>query len=409
VQPVHIRVPSRAAPRVRPWLVTIALTCLALTVAGPAHALAWPAATSTTPATSTSTPALFNRLTFDNTPSSSDSHLRVVVVQQSYAVPSYIASLRSKAPGITVLAYQTLWWLRPADKQGLGDCLPGTGTYPESWYLHNGSGQRETWNPGTSAVRYGMDFGNTAFLQACTKHLVSGAKAIGADGVFLDGAPSSVHWAQLPTACTPSPPAAATCASDANFQKAMTAALGYVTSTLHANGLRAFVNISGGNVTFCCQGGPAIWQQYVSRVDGAMQEAWTYGTNHLPLPGTEVQAGLLNTAWSEAHGKYTLVNDDITKCESCSDYGLATMLLVGGGHSSYDIANGIYTGTSNGVWWPSYTTAQSLGVPLGAYTTLADGLMVRHFASGYVVVNDTAAAISDPAYGRVNATSALIR
>ena len=29
-----------------------------------------------------------------------------------------------------------------------------------------------------------------------------------------------------------------------------------------------------------------------------------------PLPATEVQAGLLNTAWSEAHGKFTLVNDD---------------------------------------------------------------------------------------------------
>jgi hypothetical protein len=299
--------------------------------------------------------------------------------------------------------------MRPADKQGMSDCLPGGGSYQENWYLHNGKGQREAWNPGTTAVKYGMDFANSAYLQSCAQHMVSVAKAIGADGVFLDGAPTSTHWAQLPTPCAPAPPAAATCASDASFQNAMTAALAYVTSTLHAHGLLTFVNISGGNVTFCCGGGPAVWQRYVAQVDGAMQESWTYGTNHLPLPATEVQAGLANTAWSEAHGKYTLVNDDITHCEACSDYGLAAMMLVAGGHSSYDISNGIYTGTTNGVWWPSYSTAQGVGAPLGPYRTLADGLMVRSFASGSVVVNDTTSAISDPTYGRVPATSAQIR
>ena len=317
-------------------------------------------------------------------------------------------SVAPNAPGIKVLAYQALWWLRPADKQGYGDCLPGAGSYPESWYLHNGRGQREAWSPGTAGVKYGMDFANPAYLQACAQHLVSVAKTIGADGIFLDGAPTSIHWAQLPTACSPSPPAAATCASDANFQQAMTAALGYVTSTLHSHGLLAFVNISGGNVTFCCQGGPARWQQYVSHVDGAMQESWTYGTNHRPLPATEVKAGLLNTAWSEAHGKSTLVNDDITNCQSCSAYGLATMLLVAAGRTSYDTANGSYAG-NYGTWWPSYTSAQGLGTPLGAYTTLPDGLMLRRFTNGYVVVNDTTGAISDPTYGWVNATSALIR
>jgi hypothetical protein len=35
--------------------------------------------------------------------------------------------------------------------------------------------------------------------------------------------------------------------------------------------------------------------------------------------------------------------------------------------------------------------------------------MVRSFASGSVVVNDTTSAISDPTYGRVPATSAQIR
>jgi hypothetical protein len=187
----------------------------------------------------------------------------------------------------------------------------------------------------------------------------------------------------------------------------MTSALTYMASSLHANGKIVVANISGGNVSFCCHGGPAVWQRYVSQIDGAMQESWTYGTNHLPLPATEVQAGLLNTAWSEANGKYTLLNDDVTNCESCDDYGLASMLLVAAGRSSYDTANGNYTG-NYGTWWPSFSAAQNLGTPTGAYTTLADKLMVRTFTNGWVAVNDTTAAIADPTYGTIPATSAVI-
>ena len=351
--------------------------------------------------------AAFNRLTFDNTPSSSDARMSMVVLQRSYSVPSYIARLHASHPGIKVLAYQALLWMRPADKLGYSDCLPGSASYPESYYLHDGHGVRESWSSGAS-IKYGMDFGNASYLATCAKNMVADAKAIGADGVFIDGAPSSVHWLQLRSSCTPSGPGSATCASDANLQAAMTHALGYITGQLHANGLISVVNISGGNVTFCCGGGPAIWDQYVSQVDGSMQESWTYGTNHLPLPATEVIAGLGNTAWSEAHHKYVMLNDDITNCQACSLYGLATMMLVAGGYSSYDIANGVYTGSSNGVWWPSYSTAQAVGTPLAAYSTLADGLMIRRFSAHTVVVNDTTAAIKDPTYGTVAATSAII-
>lgn len=351
--------------------------------------------------------AQFSRVTYDDTPSSSDARASMVVLQRGWAVANYVAQLRRDHPGIKILAYQALWWMRPSDIHGYSDCLTGTGTYPESWFLHDSHGAREVWNTGTSNLKYAMDFGNAAYLSACVKNMVADVKATGADGVFLDGAPSSLHWSQLRSPCAPS--GSATCASDANFQAAMTHALAAVTAQMHANGLIAVANISGGNVTFCCGGGPKIWDQYVSQLDGSMQEAWTYGTNHLPLPATEVIAGLGNTAWSEAHHKYVMLNDDITNCQACSLYGLAAMMLVAGGYSSYDIANGIYTGTSNGVWWPSYTTAQAVGTPLAAYATLADGLMVRRFSAHTVLVNDTTAAINDPSYGTVAATSALIR
>jgi hypothetical protein len=388
------RVPSRAPLQTgrRPALVAILATLGFLIIASSAGA---------TPL------AQFHRMSYSNQSSPSDAHLQIAVVSDLYATPAYVASLRAASPGVKVLAYQTLWWMRPSDTSGSSDCLPGKGSYPEAWYMHNGAGAREIWSPGTTNAKYAMDFANSAYLAACEAHVLSVVKATGADGVFFDGSPTSLHWAQLPTSCTLSPPASPTCASDTSFQNAMASALTYMSSSLHANGKLVVSNISGGNVAFCCHGGPAVWQKYVSQIDGAMQESWTYGTNHLPLPATEVQAGLLNTAWSEARGKYTMLNDDITNCESCDDYGLASMLLVATGRSSYDTANGSYAG-NYGAWWPSFNTAQNLGSPLGGYTPLADGLMVRKFANGWVAVNDTTAAIADPTYGAVPATSAII-
>lgn len=366
------------------------------------------AASAVSPSSAFSTPlAQFNRVAFSNAVSPSDSHLQVAVVQESYYGPTYVQSLRAADPGIKVVIYQALWWMRPGDKLGYSDCLAGTGSYPSSWYLHNSSGGQEVWSPGTTSAKYAMDFANSSYLSTCVANMITKAKAMGADGVFLDGSPTSVHWAQLPSSCSISPPASPTCATDANLQNAMTSALAYLDAQMHANGMIAISNISGGNVNFCCHGGSAVWQRYVSQVDGAMQESWTYGTNHLPLPASEVTAGLSNTTWSEANGKYTLLNDDILNCEACDDYGLATMLLVASGRSSYDTANGSYNGTY-GTWWPSFSLAQGLGAPLGPYTTLPDKLMVRQFANGWVAVNDTTLPIADPTYGTVAATSAII-
>jgi hypothetical protein len=113
-------------------------------------------------------------------------------------------------------------------------------------------------------------------------------------------------------------------------------------------------------------------------------------------------------AWAEAHGKYMVVNDDVTNCESCSAYGLATMLLAANGHATYDTANGFYVG-SYGPWWPSYATAQALGMPTRPARTLRSGLWYRPFRHGYIVVNISGRAISDRRYGWLAAHSARIR
>lgn len=405
MQPVSTRVRPRHAPRdvhprarrVRTGLALFALTVAVLVIGGQTLASgAGNAPTASTPL------AQVYRMTVSNTASTSDPHLQVAVVQAGFGASTYIAQLRSQHPGIRILLYKTLWWLRPSDSAGYANCLPGSGSYPESWYLHNTSGAREAWNAGTSQVQYAMDFGNTSYAQACAQKLVSDAKAWGANGVMFDGSPTSLYWSQLPGTC-----GATTCASNSNWQTAMTAALYRAAVNLHASGFLVYANISGGNIQ-CCSGGPAVWQRYMSVIDGGMEESWTYGTNHLPVRTSQVQTGIMNIGWAESHGKHMLVNDDVTNCEACSDYGLATMLLVTNGATTYDTANGTYRG-SYGPWWPSYTTAQSLGSATGAARTLASGLLFRPFTGGYVVVNITASAISDPTYGYVAAYSALIK
>ena len=71
-------------------------------------------------------------------------------------------------------------------------------------------------------------------------------------------------------------------------------------------------------------------------------------------------------------------------------FGLASMLLVANGMSSYSTSNANYTSSEN--WFPEYTTAQQLGTPTAAYTQLANGVYERQFQNGIVLVNPSATA-----------------
>ena len=347
----------------------------------------------------------FARVTYTNASSSYDPKLQLIVVQPSATVKSYVAQLHQENPKIKVLAYQSPWLRPSSDPSGDTTCLAGNGSYPANWYMTSKTGAREVWSSPTTT--YQMDFGNSAYLAACAAHAITMAKSIGADGVFMDGIASSIYWDQLPAKCsTVALGASATCTSDTAWQNSMTTALGYLTGQLHAQHLLLIGNVSGGNVTGIGNGGPAVWQRFDTQMDGAMEESWTYGTNHAPLPTSEVTNGLANVAWAEAHGKYTMLNDDITNCSSCSGYGMATLMLVGQGLTSYDLSAGSYNNYS--AWWDSYGKGSGLGVSLGNYTTQANGLLVRRFLNGTIVVNDTANPIGDRLFGTVPAFSALI-
>jgi hypothetical protein len=195
----------------------------------------------------------FARLTYTNTPAPADAQMQTVVIQAGRTAPAYIASRRAQSPGITVLVYQSMW-LRPGgDAAGETTCLPGHGSYPANWYLHSSSGGPEPLSAVAASAGYAMDFANASYVQACAQHAVALAQSVGADGVFLDGAATSVHWAQLPGAC-----ASATCGSDGAWQSAMASALTYLAAALHRHHLLFYANVSGGNIDTCCGGGPEV-------------------------------------------------------------------------------------------------------------------------------------------------------
>jgi hypothetical protein len=324
--------------------------------------------------------------------------------QTQATIKTLISSIHSSDPGVKILLYKTIY-INPTDTQGIGSCFPWNtsqplGGIPKSYFLLDANG-----NPlyNTTYKTYWLDPGNPAVQQACANSAITLAHSGGFDGIFWDMMSTSLFWAGLkPSNCT-----TPSCMSNANWHSAMESYIQNVTGQLHAAGLLAIGNISGGAITYCCGGGPAYWDAFQQLgLDGAMEESFTSGTNGLPVGITQWKQGLANEAWNEANGKYLVGNGDVTTNQGLNTYGLATMLLAAAGRSSWAVDSG--NPTNGEYWFPSYTTAQGLGAPTGAYSILSDGLYVRHFANGTVVVNPTTTSITDPMYGTVSAQSGMI-
>src|SRR5438105_10145352 len=96
---------------------------------------------------------------------------------------------------------------------------------------------------------------------------------------------------------------------------------------------------------------------------------------------------LPEVSWSEANRKFVILHSWNTT-HAGNVFGLASMMLVAGGESSYSTSNGCYSNCE--VWYPEYATAQQLGAPVASYTQLPNGVYVRRYQNGIVLVNATA-------------------
>ncbi|MDQ6816073.1 MAG: putative glycoside hydrolase family 15 protein [Actinomycetota bacterium] len=362
-------------------------------------------------ATAATSVTSFNKVTYTNQTSVANAAKYQFVVMgdgsgpvSQAAIASLIASIHQNDPQSRVLLYKNAV-ASPKDTTGIQGCaawnpsLP-SGGIPASWFLKSPSGA-PLYN--SQYGLYELDPGNPQVQQACVASAVSFAKRGGYDGVFWDSISSSLFWANL----SPSTCGSQSCSSNAAWDTAEASYVSNISAGLHAQKLLSIGNIAGGAMNWCCGGGPAYWQSLqLAGLDGAAEESFTSGTNHLPVSTNQWKLGLANEAWNEANGKYFLANGDVTGNRALNVYGLATLLLAAGGRSSWDTASGNYY--SGEYWFPEYDTALALGAPLGPYSVQANGLYVRKFQNGGVVVNPNATAVPDPLYGTLAAHSGLI-
>jgi hypothetical protein len=232
--------------------------------------------------------------------------------------------------------------------------------------------------PGGSPIvfgeNYATDVGNASYQRACIAHAIALGKQGGFDGIFLDNVNAKLSY-EFPSGFNAK---ALQFPSDAAWQSAMYSFLSFAGPAVHAAGLRLYANIGGGSA--------AVWQRFNGPLDGAEEESWTDAGDGLAQQVPWWREKLDNVAWSEAHGKYVILHSYNTS-ESANTYGLATMLLVAGGYTSYSTSNANYT--SGVAWHPEYATAKRLGRPLGGYRIRRNGVYERVFARGIVLVNPT--------------------
>jgi Hypothetical glycosyl hydrolase family 15 len=311
--------------------------------------------------------ALFDRAAY-SFPSAPDVALEarrysVMILQAPWG--RLVPLLHHYNPRLKIYMYQFIMYARADDPRGLELCSSLPAAVAHNWFLRGAGGLPLRVGPA-----YGLDIGIPSFQQACAAHATALAKRSGFDGVFLDGVGTLPDYEFGGSVSVPKYRA------QSSWMAAMTAFLQTMTNVAHASGLRVVANI----------GGPQAWLRWASILDGAAEESWTDGGLGLAQQLPWWKEKLQNVAWSEAHGKLSLLHSYNTS-EAANVYGLSSMLLVADGHSSYTTSNANYLGAEE--WFPEYGLAERLGAPRGHYRRLRSGLYERRFANGLVLVNPT--------------------
>lgn len=217
-----------------------------------------------------------------------------------------------------------------------------------------------------------VDIANRAYQRTCLANAIATARRGGFDGIYLDDLGALPNYEYGSSAYRP---ALAKYATPRVWQAAVTSLLRYAGPAVHAHGLLLIGNIGGAYLP--------LWSRWTSLMDGSEEEAFTdIGQGPAPFlwwwPYQQA-----NIAWSEAHGKLTLLHSHNTT-EAGNVFGLASALMQARSHITYSTSNGNYYGYEQ--WYPEYTTARRLGAPLGG-AFRHHGARERRFRHGLVLVN----------------------
>jgi hypothetical protein len=303
-------------------------------------------------------------------PAQEGARYRIMVLSQQDAAA--IPTLKTDNPSLKVLMLVDLMSTDSNDPNGTSDWVGYTdanSNHPE-WFLTDARGHRLRFKHFPGA--WVMDIGNLKYQRAGLASVISKAEAGGFDGVLLDDANASLRWvlAGGSADCVKYP-------TDHRWQSAVYSFLSDVGPALRRAGLLVVANIGGSTIT------PGLWQRWNQPLSGAMEESFTNGgAGRDSIRNRQWLPKLDHAVWSEAHRKINL-DHARTATRSGARYGLATMLLAANGTSRFYAS----TKYSTEVWWPEYSTARSLGRPLGGFRVLGNGVFLRKFADGIVLVN----------------------
>jgi hypothetical protein len=351
-------------------------------------------------------PALFNReaLGYGSTLGLRAEARRYSVMVLQVSDGRLVRPLHGYNRRVKIFLYTYMAFARTVDPTAQVNCtsLSQDARHP-NWFLKAAGGVGPDLI--SAPDRHVMDIGNPAYQQACIAHAIAQARQFGFDGVYLDGLSTKLAYL-FPSYIVPHSAAYPT---DASWQAANYSFLRYAGAVVHAHGLLLFANIGGAQ--------QRLWRLWNGPLDGAEEESWADGGFGLAQWLWWWPKQLANVAWSEAHGKDVVLHSHNTS-QAGNVYGLASMLLVANGHSTYSTANGGYYHYE--AWYPEYTTAERLGRPLGPYRRVRGGVYERLFAAGIVLVNPSTHPVGriwlgglryGPGHGRrasLGPTSALI-
>jgi hypothetical protein len=330
--------------------------------------------------TAAGSPALFNRTTYGFSSvltTGQEAAQYNVMVMQSTDAPT-VAQLHAANPNLKVFMYQNVLFSLGTDPTGATTCTGyqnDSASHP-TWFMLDSHGNRILDH--VYANEYIMDVGNAGYQQACVAHAVALAKQSGFDGVYFDGLAATLAYT-LPAGVS-----VAEYPNDPAWQAAVYSLVSYAGPSSKAQGVPIIGNIGGSTLT------PGLWQKWTAPLAGSEEESFTDGGAGLAQQIRDWPTKLANVAWSEANGKIVLLHSWNTT-QTGNRYGLASMMLVANGQSSYSTSNGDYG--SYETWYPEYTVARYLGAPRGVYTQFANGVYQRRFANGIVLVNPTARSI----------------
>lgn len=325
--------------------------------------------------------ALFNRTTYSNSTSASDASRFRELALGATASPTLVDSIHAADPHTKVVLYMAAVVQATNDTSfGAGNCIPYRsglpyGGVPISDLLRNASGAVVQ----TAGPTYWLDPSNPNVQRACVNAMISQARRAHADGTTLDLVDAILDYGGEPSC----PGGSAACATNTGYQTAMTSFLRYAARELHSQRLLLLLNIGDGAVTD--SSGQTFWSLWAGLADGSTEESFAFGTTEHPISASQVASELRNITWSEAHDKYVLLNGDMPQ-DNARDttYALALMLMVAGGHSSWDISEGCNTTCDD--WLPVYTAAERLGQPVEPYR-LNGTVYSRRFQNGTVTAN----------------------